>query len=964
MSDKITINYKNITKKGKQTLNFLTTNKYAKIALTVFLILILMSVAFHFRAQSWDLPSMERTATNQVENQYKQQIAQQVQSQNPQITQTQLEREVERQYKDFYRENRDSIDQQIRQTSEQYKSLFRDDDGNTYLVGIDPYHYWRYTKNYLNQGFITDSMTEDDLYVDELMFAPHGRVSERQTLHPIYSAWTYKFLSIFSDVSPYWVFFMMPALAGMLTVIPAFFIGRKFGGNLAGAVAGLVMAVHPSFIGRSVGGFSSTDSYNLLFPLLIFWLAIEAFDTKNNWLRLTYGSLAGLLMGIFSRTWSAWSSMYVMILIILLGYLLYVTLKHFLFEGKKQLYNIKRAGIITGSFFLSSAVFISLFTGFSAFIRFLETGLFRRLGLQQTLGAGLWPNVMTTVAELNRPSIPNIISSVGGEVLFFIAILGLCLTLVPLKNWRAQDYYYISASAFLAFLALTDVPRGLANVTGISQGVMFTFFVALPVLAGFALKLFDDRSFNIVFAMFASGWFIATIFMSTQGVRFILLLVPAFAIALAVFFGRLLLLLKEQFSKGRWGTSLLRTSAGYFIVILVGLFLLTSLVNDGYAAGFNRPPSMHDAWYDTLTEIKETTDEDAIITSWWDFGHWFKAIAERRVTFDGASQNTPMAHWTGRALLTKDESEARSIIRMLHCGGREGFEALSDGMYGSYDNLSPREFFLVKEVFDDGLAVDNYNEAVSIYSQHADNAEEIASLTHCDAPEGLFITSGDMVGKASVWGHFGGWSFEKAYIVADLRRRPIQEAMVEIQEILDVSENEARTLYLEANSLVGQRATNDWISSYPSYYMNSVVSCQDEGNEIICPTQINLGSQNGQAIILSGVVINLDNPEESHLALNFVDPSTGASLGRQRIALAGYLINGDLTSITETADLEAYADIRGEPGSYRMLLSHPRLAGSVFSNLYFWDESDVFEKIIDRDSEISNEKIKVWRVVY
>ena len=132
MSDKITINYKNVKKKSKETINFLATNKYARIALTLLIIVVLMSVAFQLRAQSWDLPSVERMAVNQVENQYKQQIAQQIQVQNPQITQTQLQRQVESQYRDFYRENRQNIDQQIEQTANNFKNLFRDDDGNTY----------------------------------------------------------------------------------------------------------------------------------------------------------------------------------------------------------------------------------------------------------------------------------------------------------------------------------------------------------------------------------------------------------------------------------------------------------------------------------------------------------------------------------------------------------------------------------------------------------------------------------------------------------------------------------------------------------------------------------------------------------------------------------------------------------------------------------------------------------------
>ena len=37
---------------------------------------------------------------------------------------------------------------------------------------------------------------------------------------------------------------------------------------------------------------------------------------------------------------------------------------------------------------------------------------------------------------------------------------------------------------------------------------------------------------------------------------------------------------------------------------------------------------MNDAWYDTLSKIRNEAPQDIVITSWWDFGHWFKAVAD------------------------------------------------------------------------------------------------------------------------------------------------------------------------------------------------------------------------------------------------------------------------------------------------------------------------------------------------
>ena len=62
------------------------------------------------------------------------------------------------------------------------------------------------------------------------------------------------------------------------------------------------------------------------------------------------------------------------------------------------------------------------------------------------------------------------------------------------------------------------------------------------------------------------------------------------------------------------------------------------------------------------------------MNSWWDFGHHFKFISDRAVTFDGGTQNSPQAHWIGRVLQTDNEEEAIAILRMLDCGANSAFK--------------------------------------------------------------------------------------------------------------------------------------------------------------------------------------------------------------------------------------------------------------------------------------------------
>jgi len=85
---------------------------------------------------------------------------------------------------------------------------------------------------------------------------------------------------------------------------------------------------------------------------------------------------------------------------------------------------------------------------------------------------------------------------------------------------------------------------------------------------------------------------------------------------------------------------------------------------------------------------------DSVVNSWWDFGHWFKVVAGRRVLFDGMTQNTPYAYWMAQVFLSDDETAAARTLKMLDASGLEGVELLVDRLGGvgeaaATETLSP-----------------------------------------------------------------------------------------------------------------------------------------------------------------------------------------------------------------------------------------------------------------------------------
>jgi len=90
---------------------------------------------------------------------------------------------------------------------------------------------------------------------------------------------------------------------------------------------------------------------------------------------------------------------------------------------------------------------------------------------------------------------------------------------------------------------------------------------------------------------------------------------------------------------------------GYIVVTLLFLILFQPIATQAKAIGDGSLPNFDDGWYAGMEKIKNETSQDAIITSWWDFGHFFATVGDRGVTFDGGSQTTPQAHWVGKLLL-------------------------------------------------------------------------------------------------------------------------------------------------------------------------------------------------------------------------------------------------------------------------------------------------------------------------
>ncbi|HDP73524.1 MAG TPA: hypothetical protein ENN46_01020 [Candidatus Woesearchaeota archaeon] len=942
-----------------------------KILLTVVLILIPMLLAVFLRAQPAYLPITDDWARDSIYNSIGNQIYQQVNAQYPLLPEQQKRSLAQEQLDQFIKNNKDELDREIKAYSLELKERLKEDEGNiTYLTAIDPYHYFRLTRNIVELGHPGDTVLDDGRNVDYLMLggAPIERKPTYQkrftNLLELINANAYRLLRFLgSDVTLLQVFFFSPVLLSVLCVIPAFFIGKRLAGNIGGFFAGAVVAIHPFFISRTIGGFADTDAFNVLFPLIAAWMLIEAFRSRSTRNTIVFSVLTAATLWIYSTGWTPGPTLIVLLgalaanvgLALILyntaifkenkkgkGYifiaanttLLFAMLFTVFFFDKSMLpwsglfpgavtgvaFLVFLSAILSGLIYLCSEIFASglkidisskkqffrkeakitlLILGVFFVSYFLMSSYSLRSGgfnfgnminnIRATIGfvqikdvatASIWPNVYTTVAELKEASFSQIMDNLGGQFLFVIALIGIGFAL-------------------------------FAKGRGKSNTALFSLLLAL--------------------------WMASTVYATFKGIRFVLMIVPPFAIAIGVALGLggkyLAGMLEKNFQVKSSITKLILVAL--FVVVL--FFGADSMYSNAYRLSSRQFPMMNDGWYNTLAEINEKADEDAIITSWWDFGHWFKAIARRQVTFDGASQNTPMAHWAGRILQTDDETEALAIQRMLNCGSNEAFYILEENLTDSAAIRIVKDIIMMPRE-------DARQHLLNHVSEDA--AEQILQYSHCTPPQSFFITSEDMVGKSGVWGHFGTWNFTRSTMYNRIRFLSEDEALEILMDYFNLSDELANRYY---NQIRVTDNADQWVSPWPSY-VGSEIGCTRKNNDTLECTRMFSATQGVKVFInlasMEAYVNQMENRSRPHSFMYYDEDGNS------------YVKEYDSPVLDLSVTLKERAD-----GSYQIIVGDPLLRNSIFTRLFFLEGhgTKYFEQF-SNIRDVFGQRVIVWTI--
>lgn len=693
---------------------------------------------------------------------------------------------------------------------EDQKGIFIDESGLPYFSEMDSYYNLRLTQNYVDNGHFGDVLVNGSIPWDNHSYGPPGREAAYTPLIAYVTLAFYDIANMFMNVELKEVAFWTGAIFASFCGIPAYILVRRITNDWGGISAALLVSLAPNYFLRTFAGFFDTDMFNIIFPLFAILFFLESIKSKNTIHQVIFAILSVASLALFSLAWVGYIFYIAVIVIFVIAYLILgKLLKMNVIESTKKYSNKfqwfihQRELFVITLFIIIGFVGLVAVNGFDAVVSSI-TGLAGATQLQALSQIGnVYPNVYISVSELQIPNLlfgginqaflansGGVINGIGGMFTFLCGLA--TLYIFGKKYWDVRKI----KSKYISGKLPKSERKGTLEERKKSSKV--------SMAVSDVLKIKKD---NFLYLTFFGTWIILAIIAVSQGTRFIQVVILPFGICAGIFVG-----IGTDYIKSKWknndkrdnkltamaiglttltmypiliaviSTNLLTPNLAIIIgvgivavigilfngikkvnnlkrtvVIILLLFAVVSPTVSGvYQASASVVPGTDDAMWKSMEWIKTNQSEDTVISSWWDYGHMFAISADRRITFDGGSQNTPRAFWIGKALSTTNETLSVGILEMLGTSGDLAFNTLD-----KYTNDSGKS----AEILEKTLGVPKDQARTIMADQYKLSSSQIDTVilySHPDNPDPvILVASSDMIGKSYWWTYFGNWDSQK-----------------------------------------------------------------------------------------------------------------------------------------------------------------------------------------------------------
>ena len=500
-----------------------------------------------------------------------------------------------------------------------------------YLSEFDPYLQWRMSEYIVKNGFLAWFS-----WHDTMSWYPWGMTMAQGNLYGVAFtvAAVYEFLrAIGVNTTVFDVAVLFPVVAGALTSLASYFLGKDLWGRGAGLLAALFMALNPSNISRTTLGFLRHEPLGILLMILVFLFFLRA-NQKGRGMRGTigYSVLAGLSLFYLTAAWAA--SYYPMDLIVLYVAALVV------------------AGRYTRQLLLSYSVTYGAFL-FLAPLAIPKVGF----GSLTSLTFLVIPGVLILLLAREAGGIlPTWRHRAYALIVVSVVLVGLAYALVTLKIMVLPSGKFLST---LNPFTRLDMPI-VASVSEHRPATWASFFYEYNTLTFlglfgffFVLRRFRDTDIFITIAALTSLYFSGSL------VRLTLLLAPTFSILAAIATVEMAkpavdILRQAVIFPKRKIPGLVRIGREFGLAVLLILIIaivpaFSKAVAAAYAPATIATSSIpvvpsegtkYQDWLEALAWLHDNTPQSSVVMAWWDYGYWITALADRKTLADNGTQNT------------------------------------------------------------------------------------------------------------------------------------------------------------------------------------------------------------------------------------------------------------------------------------------------------------------------------------
>jgi hypothetical protein len=271
--------------------------KMDKFALLV--LFLVLGVNLYFRAYPLWFPQLKKDAIQQVRQQIYNDMQNKAQKDYPDFHLIAIDTLAKKMAKEYEHNNKQAVAKQIKDKYNEFKKPLQH-NGKTFLMELDCWHWARYVKNIVLTGHPGDSIKGGRQW-DDYMTAPQGQEVAYSRFSFYLTAWLYKPLKRLVSFDDF--IFWVPLFYAAILLIVLFCFMRYYFGIFPAMIACLFVGLASIFLNRSFAGWFKTDSFNVLFPLLIVWTYLLA---RNSQFPFGWLMLSAFLVGLFSYTWTGW----------------------------------------------------------------------------------------------------------------------------------------------------------------------------------------------------------------------------------------------------------------------------------------------------------------------------------------------------------------------------------------------------------------------------------------------------------------------------------------------------------------------------------------------------------------------------------------------------------------------------------------------------------------------------------